>query len=101
MKILITGATGLLGNNVARQAIAQGHTVVTLSRSSSQSPALQSLNCQHIQTDLNDPRINELLDELDVECVVHSAALIHIGWKRVEDSLRVTEEATKNLVDWA
>lgn len=101
MKILITGATGLLGNNIARSALSNGHSVTTLSRSPSTSPALRDLNCRHVQCDLNAPDILEQLADVEVDCVVHSAALIHIGWKRIEDSLRVNEKGTRTLVDWA
>ncbi|MFM8400591.1 MAG: NAD-dependent epimerase/dehydratase family protein, partial [Pirellula sp.] len=44
MRIAVTGATGLLGNNVARMALDQGIEVVALSRSSSTALSLKDLN---------------------------------------------------------
>lgn len=101
MKILITGATGLLGNNLTRLALAQGFEVTTLSRSPRTSRSIIDLECQHVQCDLNDPSLNDRLDQLDVECVIHSAALVHIGWQKTEDSLRINRDGTQAIVKWA
>ncbi len=101
LRLLITGATGLLGNNIARLAIAKGFDVTTLSRAKPDHPAIRDLPVRHVQSDLNDPRLLERLEQVEVDCVIHSAALVHIGWTRVEDSLKVNEQGTLDIVRWA
>jgi dihydroflavonol-4-reductase len=36
-----------------------------------------------------------------VDAVIHSAALIHIGWKRREEAIFVNRSGTENLLRWA
>jgi dihydroflavonol-4-reductase len=42
-----------------------------------------------------------MLDGQRFDCVVHSAALIHIGWQRMDESLKVNREGTRQVLDWA
>ncbi|HZF41053.1 MAG TPA: NAD-dependent epimerase/dehydratase family protein, partial [Blastocatellia bacterium] len=43
MKILITGATGLIGRSVCRSLINEGHQLVALSRRSPAAPVVMDL----------------------------------------------------------
>jgi dihydroflavonol-4-reductase len=52
MKILITGVTGLLGNNVARNLQAQGHSLRGLTRSNGNSAALEGLDVEIVRGDI-------------------------------------------------
>ena len=101
MRILITGATGLLGNNVARIAANRGHEIWTLSRSSGEHPSLHGLKCRQISADLSRPGVEGVLDKLEVDAVIHAAALIHIGWRKLEESLRVNQDGTQAILEWA
>lgn len=101
MRILITGATGLLGNNLARLATSRGHDVWTLSRSTSEHPALKGLNTHQISVDLSKNGFESSLEHLNVDVVVHAAALIHIGWRRVEESMQINRDGTQAILDWA
>ncbi len=91
MRTLVTGATGLLGNNVVRVLLEQGHTVRVLTRSASNPQALAGLD---IETVLGDVRQPESLATAcqGIETVVHSAAHVHIGWsgRQLQQEINVT-----------
>ena len=102
MRIFVTGGTGLLGNTILRQLSAEGHDLIALVRDRPDT----------IQT-------NELLDGVGAElakgdlsaketifsavkgcdAVIHSAALIHLGWKRLDESMAVNRDGTRTIVD--
>lgn len=91
----------MLGNNLAQAAISRGHEVVSLSRSGPSHPSLRDLNCQHISADITSNDLCPRLEHLRVDAVIHSAALIHIGWKRREEAIFVNRSGTENLLRWA
>ena len=96
MRILITGATGLLGNNLVRALLKQGHHVVATMRHSSNRAALDGLEVEPVHVDLNQTSdVSEILDGIDV--VIHAAAMIQIGWTKLDACRRVNVEATANI----
>lgn len=101
MRLLVTGATGLLGNNVARLAAAAGCEVTTLSRSSADHPSLMGLGARHVRADIGQMDLEEVLAPYEFDGVIHSAALIHIGWRRQAESLQVNRDGTQAIVNWA
>jgi len=54
-KFLVTGATGFLGNAVARQLLEAGHEVRVLSRVNSERKNISDLNVEIVTGDLSDP----------------------------------------------
>lgn len=100
-RILVTGATGLLGNNISRLAASLAVHTTTLARSPKSHPSLCELNSEHIQADITDDNLSDLLPEAGFDAVIHAAAKIHIGWKNLEDSLKVNEQGTRRLFEWA
>jgi dihydroflavonol-4-reductase len=97
MKILITGATGLLGNNLARLALEDGHRVVALVRGKSPPPALHNLDVLIAPGDVTDgPSLIKAAKGVDA--ILHSAALLHIGWKCGPESQDVNVDGTRNVV---
>jgi dihydroflavonol-4-reductase len=54
MTTLVTGSTGFLGNHVARQLVAAGHSVRLLVRSTSNLASLDGLNAERVTGDLQD-----------------------------------------------
>lgn len=97
MKIFVTGSAGLLGNNVVRLALAQGHRIVALVRSQTIPRALEKLDIEIVQADLSDRQaVCDAAQTCDV--IVHCAALLHLGWRRVEESRIANVEGTRNVI---
>lgn len=75
MRIAITGASGLIGNNLALSLTEQGHEVVAADRSRSKS--LDDLDVEFVEIDVLDP--DSLRMAFDgAEVVFHLAAIISI-----------------------
>ncbi len=73
--VLVTGATGLVGNRFVRRAIEAGYRVQAMVRSGSDLSTLNGLNVELITGDLGDPNsLPGALREADI--VVHAAAQI-------------------------
>ena len=72
MRLLITGATGFLGAEVVRQALAQGHTVRVLRRATSSLARLEGLAVEHVVGDVIDAAsVHAALE--GVEACIHCA----------------------------
>ena len=75
MRVLVTGATGFLGNNLCRTLIQQGHQPVAAVRSVSDLRALDGLAVEILTVDFEST--SELSLALDsVDAVVHAAACL-------------------------
>jgi dihydroflavonol-4-reductase len=106
MKLVLTGATGLLGNNVARLAVLLGHQVTCPVRKLGDR-SLVDLQVSPVLVDFEaasqEPAVAKsaptVWDELLKGCdaVVHSAALIHIGWQRQLESQRANVDLTDQI----
>ena len=79
MTTLVTGATGLLGNNLVRLLLERGERVRALVRKHSDPRPLASLNVDVVQGDVCD---SSTVDSAvrGVDCVMHSAGFVQIGW---------------------
>ena len=100
MRILLTGATGFLGNNLLIQLLEAGHEVTATLRHSSDRRPLDGLDVSKIVVDLNNAaEIAPLVGQHDA--VIHSAAMIHLGWAKIPESRHVNVGATKTLADAA
>lgn len=100
MKVLLTGATGFLGNNILRALLDEGHTVTVLVRHSSDPRPTDGLAVEKVFADLANPaEVSQAVVDADV--LIHSAALIQIGWSKLEQSLKVNFEATQVLAEAA
>lgn len=95
MRILITGASGFIGSYVVREAIARGHDVLALTRSSPANKLDHVSSVQWLQCDLRDPQAPKL-DGLRVDAVIHLAAGL-LG--SAEEQHRSTVVATRNLLE--
>ncbi|WP_164100887.1 NAD-dependent epimerase/dehydratase family protein [Candidatus Laterigemmans baculatus] len=101
MRILVTGGTGLLGNNAVRQAIEAGHQVVALVRSrESAARCFEGLDVELATGDICD---SEAVRRAAVRCdaLIHSAGLIHIGWRRMQEAMEVNEVGSRNVAQVA
>ncbi len=100
MRVFVTGGTGLLGNNIVRQLLERGDKCLALVRRQPPVEVFDGLDVELVIGDLdNDQAIEQGVAECDV--IIHSAALIHLGWKRQEESLRVNQLGTRRIVDAA
>lgn len=100
MRILVTGATGFLGNNLVRTLLQQGHQVAVTLRATSSRKPLDGLDVEIFDIDLNNPSdISMALTDMDV--VVHSAAMIQLGWTKLEASRKINVEATAIIAEAA
>jgi nucleoside-diphosphate-sugar epimerase len=97
--VLITGATGLIGRNLARRAHAAGYPVLAMVRRSSDRSALDGVPVRFIEGDLTDPEtFPGALAEADV--VVHTAA--HLGdWGPPEKYRAINVVALEHMLNAA
>lgn len=78
MKVFLTGGTGFIGGEVARQLRARGDDVVCLVRSPEKGATLAELGCKLVAGDLADERaIREGMAGCDA--VIHAAAMYEVG----------------------
>ncbi|MCL4204707.1 MAG: NAD-dependent epimerase/dehydratase family protein [Pirellulaceae bacterium] len=97
MTVLVTGATGLVGNNVVRQLLNEGHSVRVLIRSACDPRPLAGLSVEVVQGDVRDS--NAVRDACrGAEAVIHAAAMIHLGWRQLEPAREINVGGTRNVV---
>jgi dihydroflavonol-4-reductase len=100
MATLVTGATGLVGNNVVRTLVARGERVRVLTRETSAKAPLEDLD---VDTTFGDVRDAEAVREAcrGVDLVVHAAAYVHWGWSGAELHHSVNVVGTRNVCEAA
>ena len=96
MAILVTGATGLVGNNLVRTLLERGSSVRVLVREGSDPRPLAGLPVEVAYGDVRDPEAVRRASQ-GVEGVIHAAALVHIGRSRLEEQRRVNVEGTRHV----
>ncbi len=99
-KVLVTGATGLLGANIVEQLNFRGYDVRIFARKTSKFNALAGLNYEVFVGDLNNE--NDLTKALQ-SCgyVIHAAALTALSPVSYDKFYKTNVEATKLLADLA
>ncbi|NQT17767.1 MAG: SDR family oxidoreductase [Planctomycetes bacterium] len=97
---LVTGATGLLGNNVVRMLLDQGQAVRVLARESSDPRPLEGLDLQIARGDVRDPDSVRQACE-GVECVIHSAGYVQIGRSGLDRHRAINVEGTRHVAQAA
>lgn len=97
MRVLVTGASGLIGRSTVQELRRRGHQITTLHRG----PGMPGLEKTHVATDVRQPAAREAARQ--AEAIVHLAAL-----GNVEESLRIPLEyndvnasGTLNLLEGA
>ncbi len=96
MLVLVTGATGLVGNNVTRMLLQQGHQVRVMVRDPRIDRSLAGLDVEVVPGDIRDEEAVRTAT-LGVDAVIHSAAMVHIGWSKEEVMHQVNVEGTKSV----
>lgn len=97
-KILVTGATGLVGGNLARLLVQEkGEQVKLLVRSSSDTKGIDDLEVEKIQGDITDPEsIKAAL--ADCDRVYHAAALVSMWNGYLETMRKINVQGTVNVM---
>jgi dihydroflavonol-4-reductase len=96
MNFLVTGATGFIGNTVARHMLASGHRVYALHRRPAQAASLGAEGFMPIIGDLADL---DLLPLPQVDAIIHAGAIINNGTH--ETYRLVNVQSTAKLAAWA
>lgn len=99
-KTLVTGATGLVGYNIARTLLGRGREVVCLVRDPRRAENVVPPGCSLVPGDVTQPE--SLAAALDGVDVVYHAAGLPEQWLRCNDTFRkVNVEGTRNMVEAA
>jgi nucleoside-diphosphate-sugar epimerase len=78
VKVFLTGGTGFIGGELARQLRARGEEVACLVRSSGKAAKLTELGCELVAGDLgNEAAIRDGMRDCDA--VIHAAAMYEVG----------------------
>jgi len=97
---LVTGGTGLVGNNLVRKLVADGHRVRALVRPGSGDRELAGLDLERHSGDVTDGEaVRQAVAGARV--VVHAAAVVHVGWTRLAEMRRVNVEGTRLVAEAA
>jgi len=100
MTTLVTGATGFLGNHVARQLVSAGHSVRLLVRSTSNLALLEGLNAERVVGDLQDmASIDRAMK--GVRRVYHVAADYRLWSRNPNEIYESNVEGTRRLLEIA
>ncbi len=98
--ILVTGATGFVGAEVAKQLLAQGQEVVCTKRSTSTIPAIlqNAQGIYWIDADILDiPALGDAFEH--IKQVYHCAALVTFNPSRKAEMIKNNVEGTSNIVN--
>ncbi len=95
-RVLVTGATGLVGNNVTRLLVERRVKVRVLARKQSDSRPCEGLDVELATGDITDPRSLAAAME-GVSAVVHSAGCVLLGWKNDALHEAVNHQGTLNV----
>ncbi|MBW6491723.1 MAG: NAD-dependent epimerase/dehydratase family protein [Lentimicrobium sp.] len=98
MKILITGADGMLGSNLTRLLLARGHEVSALIHPTSKAKTLEGLDIKRFTGDLLQPEtlISPMKGQ---DVVIHAAASTRIWPPRSETIRKINVEGTLNIIE--
>ncbi|MFM1801247.1 MAG: hypothetical protein RJA81_599 [Planctomycetota bacterium] len=98
-RVLVTGATGLLGSHIAEQWARAGARVRVIMRSQKSTPFLDSLGVEKVQGDLTDPIACRFACE-NMDFVCHAATKVG-DWGRWDEFQHDTIEATRQIAEAA
>ncbi|MDP6057655.1 MAG: NAD-dependent epimerase/dehydratase family protein, partial [Pirellulaceae bacterium] len=96
MRVLVTGATGLLGNNLVRLLLDDGVEVRAMSPSARHSKALSSLDVERVEADIRDAAAVARATE-KVDAVFHCAGCVKIGWSDHAEHEAINHSGARNV----
>ena len=102
MRILVTGATGVIGQRVIPMLVAEGHSVAGVGRTATKREQLERLGARGFELDLFDPKaVNRAVAGAEVICNLATAVprgarvLRPSSWREMS---RIRRQASANLV---
>jgi dihydroflavonol-4-reductase len=100
MKFLVTGGTGLLGNNVIRRLLEEGDEVHVLTRASSDQRPFENLPVSQRIGDVTDAvSVRHAVDGMDA--IIHSAGHVHLGWSQAAQHQSINVLGAQNVASAA
>lgn len=99
-KVLVTGATGLIGSQIVAQLRERGDEVVALVRPTTDASALEALGVAIARGDVND-RASVEAAVSGCTGVIHSAAIVGVPEQEITSSRAVNVVGTNTVVDAA
>lgn len=100
MKVLVTGATGFVGANIAAALAARGDRVRVLRRTTSRLDALEGVPVEYAVGDILDP--DSLVAAMQNRELVFHVAAVSQYWRSSRDTVyRVNVEGTRNVMQAA
>jgi dihydroflavonol-4-reductase len=97
---LVTGATGLVGNNVVRQLLLQGHRVRVLVRRSADPRPLAGLAVETVEGGVEDSQVVAQACR-GVDHVIHAAGYVQIGSRHLDRHREVNVVGTSHVASAA
>jgi len=99
VQILLTGATGYLGSNIAKRLASEGKDLILYVRDPNKLPRLAgSGKIECIKGDLRDKAIlHQAVKRCDV--LIHTAGLVKVWVKKRREFYEVNVQALRNLID--
>src|SRR5260221_8610113 len=98
MKYFVTGATGFVGGQVARQLAADGHQVIALVRNSAKAKDLADLGVTLVKGDVTD-KASMRAPMTGVDGVFHIAGWYKIGVRDKSDGQKINVDGTRNVLE--
>ncbi len=96
--IFVTGGTGLLGNSIVRHLCEQGIATAALCRPGTSRKAFEGLDLKVVEGSLDSE--DTLASAIEgSQAVIHSAAFIHIGWRKLQESRAVNVQGTQRVAN--
>ncbi len=100
MKVLVTGATGLLGNTILRELHERGDKSIAHVRRNPDAKVFEGIDTELLNCDLMDqPLIDRAVQQCDA--IIHSAGLIALGWTGMEQAIEVNQMSVRMLAESA
>jgi dihydroflavonol-4-reductase len=99
MLTLVTGATGLVGNNMVRILLERGQPVRLLARNPADR-SLAGLPADIVEGDVGDAEAVRRAVQ-DAGLVIHAAGRVHLGWTGLDLHRSVNVEGTRNVAQAA